>query len=115
MLREVRGVPSTLWHRWATGTPPNEAGPVGNSNISAGGPLALDGAIMAATKRTTQTMTSNERARSINFLVEWLEANLKARLATEGTEPRRQAIQKLLAIVRAMRAEMPDLSRSTLH
>ena len=70
---------------------------------------------MAATKRAILTMTLEQRARLLNFLVEWLEANLKVRQATEGTEPRRQAIQKLLAIVRTMRAEASDQSQPTLH
>jgi hypothetical protein len=70
---------------------------------------------MAATKRRIRTTTSEGKARSINFVVEWLEAELKTRPATEGTELRRRAIQRLLAIVRTMRAEMPDLSRPTLH
>ena len=70
---------------------------------------------MAATERKLRTTTSDGTARSINFVVEWLEAELKTRPATEGTERRRQTLQKLLAIVRTMRAEMSELSRPTLH
>ena len=70
---------------------------------------------MAATKRTILTMTSNDEARSMNFVVKWLEAELKKRPATDGTEVRRKTLQKLLAIVRAMGAEMTDPSRPTLH
>ena len=68
---------------------------------------------MATTKYMIQTMNLDGKARAMNVVIAWLEAELET--CPELTEARRQALQKMLHIVRAMRAEMTDAIQLTIH